>query len=70
MTEEISTWGGARAGAGRKKGVPIKPAEERRTEKIVVTMTADQKRRITEKAVAAGLSASTYLLTLALSDQA
>lgn len=66
--EEISTWGGARVGAGRKKGVPVKPAEERRTEKIVVTMTAAQKQRITGKAKAAGTSASTYLLKLALAE--
>lgn len=65
---EISTWGGARAGAGRKKGAPVKPPEERRTATVVVTLTPEQKEIVKAKAKAAGESVSTYLLKLALGE--
>ena len=65
---EANTWGGSRPGAGRKKGVEVKPASDRRTATVVVQCTAAQKETIKAKAKRAGLSASTYLLKLALGE--
>ena len=65
---EANTWGGSRPGAGRKKGTVIKPPSERRTATVVVQCTAAQKETIKAKAEKAGLSASTYLLRLALGE--
>ena len=60
--------GGARAGAGRKPGVRIKPASQIRDKQISVFFTAAEKRKISSAARAARKTQSTYLRDIALAS--
>ena len=62
--------GGARPGAGRKKGVPmIENPENRRTKRIVILATPAQEQLLKEKARAAGMTVSSFLLKLGVEHQ-
>lgn len=65
---ETKKWGGARTGAGRKKGVPVKDESERRSARIVVMATAAQAEALKKAAEVEGLSVSSYLLKKAFSE--
>ena len=65
---EARNWGGARAGAGRKKGARSKSESERRTRRIVVLATEEQEARLKEMAARAEMSVSSYLLSVALQN--
>lgn len=67
--EEKGTWGGARPGAGRKKGTVIKSASEKKTSTLVVKLTPAEKEKLKALAQKEGLSVSSYLLKLALADE-
>lgn len=61
-------WGGARPGAGRKKGVPVKPPEKLRSQTIAIAVTPDLKLKIKEMAKAAGMTVSAFMLKRTLGE--
>lgn len=61
---EVKQWGGARKGAGRPKG-SLKAPDEVRSKRIVILATPAQESELKERAKAAGMTVSAYLLSLA-----
>lgn len=56
------TWGGARKGAGRKKGSSLISPEDLRIKRIVVLVTPKQEIELKALAKASGKPLSTFLL--------
>ena len=62
----MSAWGGARAGAGRKKGGHNAGSAARSTGRIVVSCLESEEARIREMARERGMSISRFVLSAVL----
>ena len=67
METKANGHGGARAGAGRKKGGTN--AGEHKDVRIVLCCTKDQAKELKEKAAATGKSVSAYIISLIFDDK-
>lgn len=63
-----ASWGGARQGAGRKKGSTGRtvPSDERKDRTVWARVTETEKAKIEQRAQAAGKSVSRYMVDCAL----
>lgn len=64
MKAELNTWGGSRAGAGRKKGTLNKG--EKKTGRIVVSCYEEEEAKIKELAKKQNKNVSQFIIDLAL----
>jgi len=58
--------GGYRPNSGRKMGVPVKPAEKKKSQRIIVLATPAEEEELRKRADESGLSLSRYMVFKAL----